>query len=62
MLYQIAAYGVSALDKAKLIIRFVFPPARFLQVPKKISLFGNLHHMDFQILTKFFHYCINEAF
>ena len=56
------------LGQAKLIIRFPFPPACFFANATKFSLYGNLHHMDFQIFTNFsllycnFHYCNNEFF
>ena len=42
------------LGQTKLIIRFPFPPACFLQIPQNFHYnYGNLHRMDFQTLTKF---------
>jgi len=46
------------LGQAKLIIKFLFPPACFFANTTKFSFYGNLHCMDFQN----FHYCINEVF
>ena len=56
------------LGQAKLIIRFLFPPAWFFANTTKFSLYGNWHRMDFQIFIKFsllycnFHYYNNEVF
>ena len=55
---SICAY---ALGQAKLIIRFPFPPACFLQVPQ------NFHYMAICTTWIFkysqnFHYCIDEVF
>ena len=41
------------LGQAKLIIRFPFPPACFLQISQNFHNYGNLHRMDFQIFTNF---------
>ena len=41
------------LGHAKLIIRFPFPPSYLFASTTKFSLYGSLHHMDFQIFAKF---------
>ena len=65
---SLLASTCSRLGQTKLIIRFLFPPTCFLLMPQKFSLYGNLHHKDFQIFTNFsllycnFHYCNNALF